>query len=255
MDKYNDYLCIPVELLTFALRNKKVNQVRLFICLKSLYPSGSFKFDDEHIKTICNQLHCHPKSFHANFQWLIGRNQKWVTINKNHCYVKGFKKILLKINYNSRKCVVFYPGIDLKLFRPFLYAVVITYYMMLKRRMERRPGMNNERALMRRLHFSYSYNLPNLYLAKALHISKSCASAYKNTAEKAGYINVSKRFEKYDGKSEHLRFIKKHEDEGISRKIRNLNGILAIQMPDALTSTLILKKKYNLRSLKPKQVA
>lgn len=255
MDKYNDYLCIPVELLTFALRNKKVNQVRLFVCLKSLYPSGRFKFDEENIKAICKLLHCHTKSFNANFQWLASPNRKWVTFNKDYCQIKGFKKILIKINYSSRKCAIYYPNSNFINFRAFAYGSVITYYMKLKRKMERRPGMYKERAVKRRHPFSVSYTLPNLYLAKCLGISKSCAINYKKIAEDSGYINVRKRFHDFNGLPDHFKLLKKYTDESIAKKLRNLNGIIAIQLPDEITSAIIIKKKHNLRTLKPKKQA
>lgn len=252
-----DFLNIPLELLTFAIRHNKVNQVRLLICMKSLY-SGQFKFDDENINLICTSLGCHKKTFHSNLKWLI--KHKWVTFYKEYCLIKCFDKIARKIIFISKKSVIFYPDTELKNFRPFIYGALIYYNARLKRRKdnrrkERRPGINKGSSYTRRHPSSNSYNLPNVYLAKVLGISKSCASQYKKLAAKAGYISVTKHYQGININPDNLSLFKKHTDESVSKMIRCIRGEVFIQQPDQITSDLIIKKKRNLTVKQYRHVA
>ncbi|MDA3929223.1 MAG: hypothetical protein PF541_09700, partial [Prolixibacteraceae bacterium] len=62
---------IPITLITYALTNKVVNQLKLYLYLKSVC-SGHFKLNDKNIELACEYLGLKTeKTFHKNLHWLI----------------------------------------------------------------------------------------------------------------------------------------------------------------------------------------
>ncbi len=241
-----DELIIPVDLLIFTLKYKKVNQVKLYIALKSLF-NGQFKEDGKSIQLICETLgyKC-TKTFYSNFNWLI-RN-KWIIFRKKYCIIKSFAKIRFKTQSFSKRGVIFTPSNDLKSFRPFVYGAVITYSMKLKRAWERYSGTIKGSPYKKYHPRSSSFNLPVTYLMKILNLSKGTASNYKNIAANAGYLSVEKVYTPLNVSGAILSNYKRYADDKQLKKLRVRKGKLFHQESDKITSDMIVKRKRSLRN-------
>ena len=85
-----DFLSIPVDLLVYALRDRKVNHVKLFIGLKSMF-NGQFMPDDRTISMICQVMgYKSKKTFNTHLNWLVAKN--WIYFTKGYCIVSSFTK-------------------------------------------------------------------------------------------------------------------------------------------------------------------
>lgn len=242
----SDFLSIPVDLLIYALKYKNVNQVKLYIALKSLF-NGQFKEDSESIQLICNTLdYKSKKTFYNNYNWLI--RKRWVTFRNNYCIIKSFTKIRFKTQSFSKRGVIFTPSNDLKSFRPFIYGAVITYFMKLKRAWERYSGTNKGSPYKKYHPRSSSYNLPVTYLMKVLNISKGAASNYKSIAAESAYLSVRKDYDDLNISCKMLSNYKRFSGDNQINKLRLINGKLFRQNPDMITSDMIVKRKRSLRN-------
>ncbi len=240
-----DFLSIPVDLLIYSLKYKKVNQVKLYISLKSLF-NGQFKQDDKTIHLVCKTLSykC-TKTFHRNFNWLI--THKWVTFKHNYCIIKSFTKLKFNNQAFSQRSVLFIPSFDLKFFRPFIYGAVITYQMKLKRMRDRYSGIAIGYPYKKYHPHSASYDLPVTYLMAILNISKGAASGYKSIAAKSGYLSVRKDYKELNISGANLSSYKRFSEDTQLHKLRVIKGELYLQQPDRISSEMIVKRKRNLR--------
>ncbi|MCB2222119.1 MAG: hypothetical protein KQI35_17180 [Bacteroidetes bacterium] len=246
-----DYINLPIELLTFSVRERKVNQLQLFIGLKSLFTNGQFILSRETKSQVCIYLgYKSEKTFNNNFQWLV--QNRWVYFRKGHCIIKSFTKIAVKYDFTCYKVALFIPEIDMPNFKAFIYGAIITYLMVWKGNKDRRSGADLGSSYMKRNPVSSSllyYNLPVRYMAKALNISKSTASNYKNIANDAGYIEVKHdySFVVFGGSNfkEYMKWLSPEQ----KCKICNMDGKIYIQNPDLIKSNIIIKRNRPMRMM------
>jgi len=241
-----DYLLIPIDLFGFALKKKCVNQVKLFIVLKSLY-NDRFPLNKESIALICSTAkYKSKKTFYTNLKWLV--SHKWVTFSKEYCVLKGFNKLRVYECFNSRKGVQFTPFYDLDHFRPFVYGAVISYCMKHKWFADRESGIDKRNPIVRSHCIPVSYDLPLAYLSLVLNISKATASNYKKLAKNSGYIDYKKDYEVIENVSPlSYNSYRRYADNDDKHRLRFIKGNLCLQLSDKITSNMVVKTKRNLR--------
>jgi hypothetical protein len=244
------YISIPIELCKYALTNHKVNQVKLFVYLKTIC-CGHFKLTDELIIKTCTDLgYKSKKTFYANISWLI-RN-KWITINSKSCSYRlvGLVQLSFKLGFHSVKGALFDPPIFSE-FKPFLAAAVITYLMAYKSRIERlsEQKLGSSSKSSRSPAF---YTLPHAYLAGALDVPRSVAANYRYLAVKAKYIAVEHQFEKLNIPLSEKHLYKKYNTTR-PETIRVRNKELYRQLPDRLISCIFLRTRQNFKITRKKR--
>lgn len=85
--------------------------------------------------------------------------------------------------------------------------------------------------------------MPILYLARFLEIPKSTARDYIQLAKKEGFINSNQFFADFKLEPGEYHFYKKYGYPDESIKIRKRHGINVEQMPNKISSKIILKSK------------
>ncbi len=232
-------MTIPIPIIIYVLRKKKINQLKLYLFLKYA-ASGHIKLTNETIEQITKELGwMSTKTFKANLNWLA--RKKWLTYNSKtkNCRIASYNKLQRKIPFFTSSAVDFILN-DLNQFRPFIYATVITWCMKYKFSKEKQPGRIKGRS--RKSCCQQMYELPNRYLAKVLELDHSTISKYKSAAIKAGYLTVHKQYldmELPDTFIYALRY--SFPDEAHLFVVHN--GKSFRQKPDLITSTIILKRK------------
>ena len=238
-----DYLNIPVAFCVYMLRTQKVKQFRLFIYLKTIC-SGHFKLSNELIEKACTELgYKSVKTFHTHFKFLV--QKKWITVNSKSGNYRliGFKQVANRLKVPTSKGVIYYTEYCL-CFTGFAAATVITYYMKYRCQRERRSALKKWSASKNRP--SASFSLPHTYLAKVLNISKSSARHYRQYAIDGGFIEITKNYLKTSIPIVDIHHFKKYSDFN-SDIIRKVKKAVCLQQADKLTSSIILRRKRNLR--------
>jgi len=241
-------LNVPIAILIFALKNKKVNQLKLFLYLKCI-TSGNYKNTHRNKEEICKALNwkC-TKTFDKNIQWLLKKH--WLAYNskKQSYHLNSYNRLYNKIDSRVRSGV-FMDKMNFSEFRPFIYAAVITWAMTAKKRIESKPERKKGRS-RKSLPYSNYYSLPLRYAGEILKLDYSTISRYKTIAEKYGFIKVHKQYERIDLEVSNFDTLRKYLEEEGQRFVVHNNRI-HIQNPDIIQSIIYLKYKRRKRHYPP----
>jgi hypothetical protein len=124
--KKHDYIFVPIELCKFALVDRKVKQVALWLTLKH-YTSGHFQLTSDLISLVCGQVGYKSKrTFQNHLDWLIYK--KWITVNGksgSHRLI-GISQLSKMYKYKSAVSAKIYKA-DIKTISGFFSAAAITY--------------------------------------------------------------------------------------------------------------------------------
>jgi hypothetical protein len=238
---------IPITLITYSLTHKVVNQLRLYLYLKSVC-SGHFKLREGNVTEACEFLDLKSeKTFHKNLQWLI--YYKWVAYNSKTMRIRviSFSRIYHKLEISNKSGVIFEKE-DFQSFRPFLYAAVYAWSIRHKNWLERQPVRKEGRArksMSKPTPDFYRGQMPNRYLAKILQLDHSTISRYKKAVSTAGYIITKHGYEDLQLQLKFIDPLKKSIPEEAHLFVAYNNSIHR-QLPDEITSTIHLKRR-NLR--------
>ena len=242
---------IPVSLCEYALVNRKVNQLKLYIYLK-LNSDGYIRFDETSIKKCSETIGIHIKTVKSSLKWLV--KNKWITINSKRqvLHVTSYNRLKnkLKTNVKTGAFIDLKDTAEYKLFEALCCAIVITYYLGRKHYFdkwsERKYGGSNTN------HNKVKgfYPMPNGYLAKCLNLSISTAYRIKQKAEDAGYIKTKSNnifLEKEDGSridKDYFELIRSVElKEGKPDRLRKGRKYIKFVSADLIKSTVKCKKK------------
>lgn len=232
-------MTVPVAILLYALQNKVVSQVKLYLFLKYA-TSGHFHFSKENVKIITDSIGWKSsKTFGANLAWLIQR--KWVTVNnpRRSLRIVGYDQILRMIRKNQRSAAEMQPE-DFSYFRPFIYAAVITWAMGYKWGIERKSALTKGSA-RKSFRPPVAYSMPLRYLAAILRVDYTTISKYKTRAKEAGYLYVNKQYSVIDmspADAAHLNAVVKEPP----RHLLSCRGIVYEQLADLIESTVRIRR-------------
>lgn len=230
-------MTIPITLLAFSLSKKIVNQLKLYLYMKSVC-SGHFALSDTSIRTACEFLKIKSeKTFRKNLCWLI--KNKWVAYNSKtgSCRMISFARLCHKLGINTKTGVVFSES-DFQTFRPFIYAAVIAWRLRKKNWLERQPARKKGRASTSMP--KSKHQLPNRYLAKILELDHSTISRYKLAASEAGYIIANHHFDDTELPKKFKNILKKSVPEEAHLFVIH-NKTVQRQLPDTITTNIHLK--------------
>jgi hypothetical protein len=188
------YTTIPVALCEYAVVNRKVNYLKLYVYLKHI-SSGHIRFHSCLYEVWATDLKISAKTVKKYIDWLIVN--KWITVNsKRGSYrIISYKQLCKKLKLKNRKAVKYDENNFIK-FRGFCCGAVITYYMRKKNFSDRKRKWPEPQ--MDGFSMSHSrdpkgfYNLPIRYLCKCLGVSVSTANKYKQAAVEAGYLIIKR---------------------------------------------------------------
>ena len=232
-------LNIPITLIIYSLSHKVVNQLKLYLYLKSVC-SGHFKIREGNIKASSAFLGLKTeKTIHKNLQWLI--YYKWVAYNSNtsSIRVKSFARLCHLLDIET-KSGVFFEKDDFQNFRPFLYASIYAWSIRHKNWLERQPVRKKGRA--RKSMSKPNQEMPNRYLAKLLELDHSTISRYKQAASTAGYLTTEHQYKNTQLSIKFLYPMQKYlPDEAHLFVVHD--GTVQRQLPDRITSTIHLKHR------------
>lgn len=239
---------IPVSLCEYALVNRKVNQLKLFMYLK-LHCDG---YIEEDINKWSKQIGIQVKTVKSSLKWLI--KNRWITVNskRNVLHVISYERLTskLKMKVNTGILIDLKTEVDYQNFRALCCAVIITYYVRRKRYFDRRSERIYGGSKKNRSGVKGFYPMPNGYLAKCLHLSTSTAFRIKQEAEKARFIETKKDYvflETFDGarvSKDKFDLIRKVElKEGHPDKVRKGQKYIKYVSSDLISSIFQCKKK------------
>ena len=232
---------IPIELLVFALSNRKVNQVRLYLYLKCQC-SGHMPWNQETIEKIKTDLHIkETRTIHSNLKWLL--KNSWVVMNSKRGVIRIVSYLVLsqKLQFSSATGALFNTD-QFHNFRPFIYAAVLTYYLKYKHRIAKQSERKKGRSIT---NCSFQ-DMPAQYLASILKLGKSTTIRYRQKAWDAGFIKMKHRYKPLYIPLDELEFCRIYSDEEAWQLVIHNNQV-KVQLSNAITSYVRLRTKPALK--------
>lgn len=237
-------------LCSYALVNRKVNHLKLYIYFKQI-ASGHVKYSNDNIKAWANDINLSERWVRDALRWMIQNG--WITVNtkRNSYRVVSYEQLCRKLDINSKSAAI-YEQDDFSKFKEFCCAVVITYclkYKVFSDKKNNQPVSSLTDPSMSWYFFSKGYyTLPINYLAKFLGVSSSTANNFKKCAISYNFINVKKHFRPLFGNDglklgiEHLHGFKK-AFPSIAGRVRSNGSFLSIVDADFIKSEIYTKRK------------
>lgn len=242
--EYFDYLNVPVALCTYSLQQRKANQVRLFLYLKSI-SKGYVKNNSELYFKAAKELGVCQRTVKNHRNWLIKEGWLIPDEDANSIRIVSFEILVRKMNILSATGVIINKS-TLKDYKNLAIAAVVKYNLMRQKR--RKQETEFKMWSSQSPEFPPYPHLPITALAKIVGASKTTASRYKSQAKKGGRIETSKRFEDLGiPKSEILNL--KRYGQFQPERLRIIRNKVFLQLPDELRCNLQFRKKSNLRAV------
>jgi len=237
-------------LIKYALVNRKVNHLMLFIYFKHI-ASGHIKYNNDNIKAWSTDINMSERWTKDALKWMV--RKKWITVNsKKETYrIISYNQLCKQLKIHSLSATIYEPH-DFSGFKDFSCAVIITYYLKFKNFRDKKKNQSVS-SLIDTSSSWYFYSkgfcaMPISYLAKCLGVSNSTANKYKKCAVKSNFLEVRRHFRTLlDGKGnkltiEHLPFIKAARPD-MAGRLRTNGKYINIVEADIMKSEIHTKRK------------
>lgn len=184
------YTNIPVLLCQYALVNRKVNSLKLYIYLK-LSSDGYVINDKKKYGIWAETIGVTKKTVKSSLKWLIAN--KWITVNgkRNALKIIGYNSLMKKMSISTQAGYLldFNNKREFQQFGSLCCGVVLIYYLKKKAYNLKRSERMKECSNMNRKQKGF-YPMAISYLARCLTVSDSTAYRYMRKAHEGGYIDI-----------------------------------------------------------------
>jgi hypothetical protein len=242
--QYYDYLNVPIALCVHSLKERKINQVRLYLYLKSI-SNGYIKNDPPIFKKAALELRVCIKTIRNHRDWLL--KEGWIIHDSevNSIRIISFKLLAVKLEFPSASGVIIYKS-DIKDFKGIAIAAIIEYYMMRSKRRNKVTELE-----MWNSQFPSYLRYPHLahsYLAKVLNKSKSAIYKYKKHACNKRQIKTKKKYLDLQLAGDSIVPLKEHGPLNPDN-LKQRRGTILYQLPDEIHCHVKLRRKDDLRNI------
>lgn len=181
------YTNVPVGLCQFALVNRKVNQVRLYLLLK-MSSDGYITYNEHSCAEWAKELLLTSRTVKSALEWLI--KQRWITVDGKRClyHIISYGRLGRRLDVDFGVGFWYDQGVHGD-FRALCCGVVISYYLRRKSYFQRRSGAVKGAPITNRTAGERYTQMANGYLAKCLGVSIATAYRIKSLAEAGGYLS------------------------------------------------------------------
>ena len=244
----NDILLVPIDLCFYAVQNRCIRMVQVYVHLKSI-SSGKVRLDNSELKKIVKELGIRStKTLKKWLEELITLN--WVGHNRKSgvYFIRGFENIRAINEFDRTISAVFNNPITQ--FRPFVVGAVIGYlahYQFRKKEFVRKRRRTNQNS-----NDSKRYQpVATIALAKILGVSLRTAHQYKQLAFKAGFIDLKKNFEAAGSfKVNEVDLLRKYSHSKEANAVRVVGNNLVKFKPDLIASNIRFKQRKKSKTYK-----
>lgn len=231
------YIKIPVEMAEFALRERQVMPVSVYLAFQFAYP-GKAAISGQVIQEIASKCAIGKSSVYSAFEWLIKND--WIRKHTGGGYYFAssinfihnkegwkFKSSALMREHDlkpKRKLKAFFIG-------AFLSNVCKWGNM----------GKRSERIKRRSVQPFHPVSLS--FISNALNVDISTAFKYRKLAEKYKYIKMYQNLEPVPGlNADTVKLMRAHEFEEANKLVIN-NGEVFVQRPNLIEPFIIINKR------------
>lgn len=244
---------IPTELCQWALQNRRVPLLKIYLYLQFNY-SGKVRLGKGEFKDICQALgYKSAKQPTKHFMALLELD--WIGFNPKSGYhfIRGIDTIRSLEGF-KRQTAIEMEYKDIFHLREFCFSVVVenlnnkqNLYKKRKLRRHKQTVIAIKRSKFIKKITNQSVNssvlfkpIANAVISKILGISKSSVISLKTKAKKLGYIQVKTNLKPFQGNTQGLNSMLARE---YIPNLRYVKGFFYLQQPDLIKTSLKLKTR------------
>jgi hypothetical protein len=237
-----DYVDLPIDICSFAIKEKKYLPLKLFLYWK-LTSSGHLRADANSMIETARSLNYKSKGqVYVARKWLLENG--WITFNGNRNSIRLRRFDQIKKQYKFTSTVAAHIEMkDLMSLNGFLAAAVITYWgkFYTGKRGQSAPDLIKKGSSRKSDRAPDSHFIcPNKLIMGKLSLPLSSASQLRRSAQKAGYLKLTRDYEKLPFNVNEAELLRKYADN--SNRIRVRNNMLYEEKPSLIWSTIKLYK-------------
>lgn len=220
---------IPKALAHYALSNKCVPELRLFVYLK-MSCSGKLAIDKAYREKACKDLNISRSTFYRLLNGLKERD--WVCYSERSglYFIIGFRRVLKKEGLKGNTAGYFVAD-WFDRFKAFLSGLVITYLCKHQKKAERKKGRSNKLS-----------PVASKALALILAIPKSTAYTLKKKAHESDFISKVRDYRSTGISGSYINEFRQTHPEVAHRAVVD-NGQIKLCMPDLVSGFVRCKTK------------
>jgi len=240
------YVFIPVEMCSWAFKNRFVRPFQVYIYLKA-HCNGKMKINKVDLYDIAQELELKSgRAIKNNIDLLLEKN--WIGYNNNSGYyfIRSFDRIRADNGFKSRTAAEFNSDRILS-FKGFIAGAVIGYMINIQRRKKRVTERNRSRSSPITRPTSEYFPVASLALAKVLNVSISTAFKLKQLAAREGYILLRHNLKKINVPVSQKEALKRAFPE-VANRVVVVNGRLAVQLPDTVLQCVRFKRRKKIKT-------
>lgn len=176
------YLKVPVEMAQFALKERKVSMIRVYLACLFLWP-GKVKSVSNPIQKLASYLRISEPTVYRAFQRLKYRNWIGKDVVNGWIFIRGLNRVHSMEGWQYSRAVVMQKK-HLYNIKEFFISAVISSAIKTGRKREGGTEQPRSRSLPVR------FPVPVSFLEKVLNVDRRTSFRYFNIAKKAGFIDV-----------------------------------------------------------------
>lgn len=247
--RYETTLRVPVQLLELCLREKIINQFRVYLCMKRRCV-GQMRLSPEMVKEIADEIGVHQATVLRYIETMKKKN--WIGYNPNSgmYFIRGWSYILGVEKLEGRSGVEVDFDSDIKNLRALAFAAATSHYMKVRERTgHKRSGSkqqssetseDNEKpinlgAFVEKSAFN---KLGVVELGQRFNVTPMCISNWKKRAKELGYLEYQHNFVKTGFTVSFLPMLLKCFDH-LAHKFVCYSGEVYLQCTDSFVSDML----------------
>jgi len=250
------YLKVPIELCQFALREKKVTEVQIYISGLYLYP-GKARVAPDLYSTIAKLCKCANCTVYNKVSWLKKRNWIGKDDNKGWIFFRGLDRVHQIESWEYSRSAIMWER-DIRTIKAFFIGAVLSSLVYTGNK-----GNGTDRKSRRSLPTRYPVSISTL--KQILNVSNKTAYNYRKLAQRHRYIKMTPNLRQVEGiNMKDVISMKRNNIEQVNLKLfgssqsitvqpnqlRSDKGSIYAQLPNLITPKVLMRKR-NLKRSKP----
>lgn len=254
----NGYLKVPIEMIEFAFKERKISEVSTYLACQSIY-SGKADLTAQTKNRIAHTLDVKPRTIDRHFDYLLDRD--WIgKDSKNRWYFfRGLDWIHKIEGFKYTQSALLFPD-QLKELKGFLIGAIISNFIHKRIKESRETGTDLKIGRSEHACFPVSLTI----IEKLFNVKTKTAFSYRKLAEKHGFIKMYPNLKQVGGiTSKEVIHLKVNDIERVNlplfgssdtltispKQLRFSNGYIYAQLPNLITPKVQIGKR-NMNRLK-----
>jgi len=219
----NGYLKIPIELIEFAFKERKISEVSTYLVCQSIY-SGKATLTAQTKNRVSETLDIKPRTIDRHFEHLLDRD--WIGKDSKNGWIffRGINRVHEIEGFKYTNSALLFPD-HLKELKGFLIGAILSNYVQKKLKESRETGTDRKLGRSEQACFPVSLTI----VEKLFGVCNKTAFTYRKLAEKHGFIKMFPNLKQVTGITpKDVKHLKQNNIDRINLRLFGSSEVLTI---------------------------